>query len=90
MRRITEATARSGYRLFIRFEDGANGEVDLSELVGKGIFSSWKDQSVFAKVGIDRVSGTVSWPGGIDLDPDNLYHDITGAPNPGASQVTSA
>ena len=82
MRRITEAQARRNYRLFVRFDDGATGEVDLSDLVGKGVFASWQDPSVFGKVAIDADTGTVCWPGGIDLCPENLYHDVTGSPLP--------
>jgi len=83
MPRITEAKASQNYKLFIRFEDGASGEVDLSDLVGQGVFDSWRDPAQFAQVSIDAVAGTVCWPGGIDLCPDQLYHDVTGAPLPG-------
>ena len=63
---------------------GAEGEVSLKHLVGKGIFGSWEDEGEFLKVTVDPESGTVSWPGGIDLAPDSLYGKITGA-----SQSTS-
>ena len=53
MKRITEARATPNYRLFVKFDDGASGEVDLSDLVGKGVFTAWQDPSVFAEVTID-------------------------------------
>lgn len=87
MKRITEARATAHYRLFVKFDDGASGEVDLSDLVGNGVFAAWQDPSVFAKVTIDGTTGTVSWPGGIDLCPEKLYHDITGSPLPGTSKI---
>ncbi len=83
MVRLADVRALKGYRLFLKFADGASGEVDLSAHVGKGIFKAWSDPTEFAKVFVDSASGTVAWPGGIDLDPDRLYHDITGAPLPG-------
>ena len=61
----------------------------MSELVGVGVFSLWTDAGLFARVSIDQVAGTVSWPGGIDLCPDRLYHDITGTPLPGSAQAAS-
>ncbi len=76
--RIEAAEARPGYRVWIRFEDGVEGEVDLSELVGHGVFKCWEDANEFAKVHIDPESGTIAWPGGIDLAPDALYRDIAG------------
>ena len=75
---ISSAEARSGYRLWIRFADRVEGEVSLTHLVGKGVFEAWKDQELFAAVGVDPQSGTVVWPGGIDLAPDALYEKITG------------
>ena len=87
MVRVTEARALEGHRLFLRFDDGASGEVDLSAHVGKGVFAAWSDPREFTKVHVDPATGTVAWPGGIDLDPDRLYHDITGAPLPGTLAV---
>lgn len=75
---IETVEARSGYRLWIRFVDGVEGEVSLTHLVGKGVFGAWKDLDFFSEVSVDPVSGTVVWPGGIDLAPDALYVQITG------------
>jgi hypothetical protein len=80
--RITEVEPRSSYRVWIRFEDGTEGEVDLSDLVGKGVFSAWEDSREFDKVYIDEKTGTIAWPGGIDLAPDGLYRDVAGAATP--------
>ena len=88
MPRIVRVEPKPTFRLFLRFEDGIEGEVDLSSLAGKGVFASWKSPGFFEKVSIDPETGTVAWPGGIDLCPENLYHDLTGAPLPGAAQLT--
>lgn len=76
--RIEEVEARPHYRLWIRFADGLEGEVDLSELVGKGVFARWKDSAEFEKVFVDPESQTAAWPGGIDLAPDGLYQQVAG------------
>ena len=73
---IEEAEARPNYRLWVRFSDGVEGEVDVSALVGKGVFSAWEDPEVFRSVTVDDESGTVIWPGGLDLAPDALYKEI--------------
>ncbi len=49
------------------------GTVDLSDMVGEGVFTVWEDPAEFAKVGIDPVTHMLAWPGGIDLCPDSLY-----------------
>ena len=76
MHRVTKALPLPGYRLSVSFDDGAEGEIDLSDLVGKGVFASWADPAEFRKVFVDPESHTVAWPGGIDLCPDSLYEDI--------------
>jgi hypothetical protein len=80
MFKVMEVKARAGYRLWLRFEDGVEGEVDLSELVGKGVFKHWRNEDEFRKVYIDPETYTVAWPGGIDLAPDALHQDIAGVP----------
>lgn len=79
MRRIIEVEAREDYRLWIRFEDGTEGEVDLRGLVGKGVFESWQDPREYRKVRIDPETHTVAWPNGVELCPDSLYEDLAGA-----------
>jgi hypothetical protein len=79
LHRVHTVETRPGYRVWIRFADGAEGEVDLSDLVGTGVFRRWEDPSEFEKVFIDEETGTLAWPGGIDVAPDALYHDVAGA-----------
>jgi hypothetical protein len=82
MHRITKAQPLPGYRLHVRFDDGIEGEIDLSDLVGKGVFASWNDPAEFRKVFVDTESHTVAWPGGIDLCPDSLYEDVLALTEP--------
>lgn len=84
--RVHDVKVLSGYRLKLRFDDGVEGEVDLADLVGRGVFAVWRDPEQFARVTIDAETGTVAWPGGIDLCPDTLYRDVTGTPLPGAAE----
>ena len=76
---VVEVQARANFRVWVRFEDGAEGEVDLSDLVGKGVFKRWADNpSEFSQVSVDEESGTIVWPGGLDVAPDRLYSDVVG------------
>ena len=74
---------RDDYRLYLRFEDGAAGEVDVTTLVEfRGIFAPLRDKAIFDQVRVDTSLGTVVWPNGADLDPDVLYARVTGEPLP--------
>ena len=48
--RIVAVEARPEYRVWIRFEDGLEGELSLDHLVGKGVFAAWDDEGEFRKV----------------------------------------
>jgi len=72
-----------GYRLHLTFEDDAEGDVDLSDIVGDGpVFGPLRDPAFFGQGTVDPKLGTICWPNGADLDPVVLYHEATGTPPP--------
>ncbi len=77
MKQAIDVKPLEGYRIWLRYADGTEGEVDLSDLAGRGVFSAWEDRSVFESVRVDE-SGTIEWEGGLDLCPDALYLRLTG------------
>lgn len=88
---IVDVRPLDGYRLHLRFEDGAEGDVDVAEFVDfDGVFAPLKDRSAFASVRVDADLGTVVWPNGADLDPSVLYSKVTGAPLPGEGRIRHA
>lgn len=68
--------ARAGYHIYLEFADGTNGEVDLSRLVGKGVFRVWNDYRFFENVrpGDHR---EIKWDDEIELCADSLYLELT-------------
>lgn len=81
---IVEIIHLGGHRLFLRFADGAAGELDLAPLLDfTGVFEPLRDPQYFALVHVDLEIGTIVWPNGADLCPDVLRHQLTGEPPPG-------
>ena len=70
-------TALPEYKLRVKYADGVMGEVDLSHLVGKGVFAAWNDPSAFEAVTIGD-HGELKWSDDIDLCSDAIYMEITG------------
>ena len=69
------------YRLHLRFEDGVEGVIDVSDLVKfTGVFAPLEDKAYFAQARVNPDTGTICWPNDADLDPDVLYAAITGEP----------
>lgn len=75
--RPVEVEARGRYRLWLRFSDGVEGEVDLSDFAGQGVFAAWEDPTFFEAVRVDE-SRAVCWGNAVDLCPDALYLELTG------------
>lgn len=80
---VIEATALEGYRVRLRFEDGVNGDVDLSTIIRfEGVFATLRDVNRFRELSVHPDLGTICWPNGADLDPAVLYALVTGKPIP--------
>lgn len=77
MKKAVQASPLDGFRLWLQYEDGIEGIVDLSDLAGRGVFEVWSDRSIFEAATVSE-SGAIAWPGEIDLCPDALYVRLTG------------
>ncbi len=65
------------FRLWLRYDDGTEGEVDLSDLAGRGVFKAWNDAEFFRSVKIGP-QGELAWSDDVDLCSDSVYMRLTG------------
>ncbi len=77
MLRPVKVEARPHYRLYLEYSDEVSGEVDLSDLAGKGVFQAWQDEAFFRGVHI-APPRHVGWGNDIELCADALYLKLTG------------
>lgn len=71
---VNKAKYLKDYKVWLSFNDGATGEVDLrSELDGE-VFEPLKDVSYFKDFEI--VGHTLAWPNGADFAPEFLRERI--------------
>lgn len=75
--KLAEIQPQSGYRLRLRYVNGEEGEVDLSGLVGLGVFKRLEDSDQFESVYVTE-SGDVAWSEDLELCADTLYMKVTG------------
>jgi hypothetical protein len=64
---------RGGHRLWLRFNDAAEGEVDLAAHLVGPVFLPLRDPALFAAVRLDPELRTIVWPNGADLAPEFLH-----------------
>lgn len=75
--RVATVEVLPEYRLKVRFLDGTEGTVDMSERVwspAAGVFAVLADARLFAEVYVEY--GAVTWPGELDLAPDAMHAEI--------------
>ena len=78
---VVSAKPLDDYKLYLQFENGVDGIVNLKELIEfTGVFEPLREYSYFLQVEVNPELGTVQWPNEADLDPDVLYSAITGLP----------
>jgi hypothetical protein len=70
---VTAVEVVGDFRLRLTFEDGTVGEVDYTGRVWDGVLEPLADPAFFAQVRVDRESGTIAWPNGVDFAPEPLY-----------------
>ncbi len=69
---IIEARYVSGHTVWLRFDDRAEGEVDLSKELHGPIFEPLRDPEVFRQFVVHPELKTLVWPNGADFAPEFL------------------
>jgi len=62
--------------LKLTFADGLNGTVDVLPRMWGPVFERARTEAGFEEVYVDGESGTIAWPGDVDLAPDTLYERV--------------
>ncbi len=68
-----------GYVLWLKFEDGSEGEIDLTSSLRGPVFEPLKDIGYFKQVRLNPELGTIVWPNGADIAPETLHQRIHAA-----------
>ena len=68
---VNRAKRVSGFVIAMRFNDGTEKHVDISQLFKGPVFKPLKDPKFFAKFFVE--GGTLAWPNGVDIAPETLY-----------------
>lgn len=72
MLHVLSARVVRPYVLWLRFSDGAEGEVDIGPELEGPVFAPLRDPAAFAEATVDPEFRTVTWPNGADFAPEFL------------------
>jgi hypothetical protein len=67
-----DAKCAGSYRVWLRFADGLEGEVDLADELWGSAFGSLKDEAACAAMRFDPELRTIVWPNYADFAPEFL------------------
>lgn len=73
---VREAKYLHDYVIWVRFNNGAEGEVDLEEELEGEVFGPLKDPEIFRRFRVDPDIETIVWDNGADLAPEFLYDNM--------------
>jgi hypothetical protein len=73
MEYLVQARHLGGFRVWLRFNDGLEGEIDLAKDLWGPIFEPVRDERYFAAFLVDD---TLTWPNGADFAPEMLYERV--------------
>jgi hypothetical protein len=77
MIKIINAELKEGYRIYVEFNNGTKGIIDLREIIEndhREIIRELLDVKTFATVKINL--NTLCWDNGVDFAPDYLFEQI--------------
>jgi hypothetical protein len=75
--RLSDMKYIAAYRIWLQFEDGCQGEVDLQQELWGEVFEPLRDQAYFKTVQLDKELNTIRWDNGADFAPEFLYQLVT-------------
>ncbi len=70
--RLVECRYVAGHTVWLRFSDGAEGEVDLSQELYGPVFEPLQNVELFRQVDVHPELRTLVWPNGADFAPEFL------------------
>ena len=73
---VSEAKYLHDYVIWLRFSDGAEGEIDLRDELSGEVFAPLQDLDSFRRFHVDPELQTIAWENGADLAPEFLYAQI--------------
>lgn len=76
MNDVVEVRFVREYIVWLRFQDGTSGEVDIQPSFKGPVFEPLRDIEFFKGVRVDSEIGTIVWPNGADVAPETLYERV--------------
>lgn len=74
--RVSKVEALPSFRIYVQFEDGTEGIVDMAKYLERdcGVFKVLRNVETFNAAHVEQ--GAVTWPDELDLAPDRMHEEL--------------
>ena len=77
VRGVVAARYLGDYRVWIRFDDGQEGLIDLEDDLWGDEHEALRDRTLFAELYVETGRATLAWNNGSDFNPEYLYNKLS-------------
>jgi hypothetical protein len=75
-RQVVDVRYMGDYKLWLQFDDGRKGVIDLSDDLWGDEHESLRDRDTFSNVYVDSGLATITWWNGAGFEPEYLYEKL--------------
>ena len=76
MLHVVNAKYIKDYIIWASFDDGSEGNIDLSHCLNGPMFQPLQNKAIFSQLKLDSELATIVWPNGADFAPEFLKQHI--------------
>ncbi|HMD68497.1 MAG TPA: DUF2442 domain-containing protein [Chitinivibrionales bacterium] len=73
---VKNASYQTGYKIFVEFDNGDKGVVDLEGILWGEVFEPLKEIAKFRKFKVSDTFRTIVWENGADIAPEFLHDHL--------------
>ena len=77
MLHVVDARYVSGYKIWVEFNNGESGVVDLEPDLWGPVFEPLRDPDVFKRFKVSDILHTIAWDNGADFAPEHLHDKVS-------------
>jgi hypothetical protein len=77
VRGVVAARYLGDYRVWLRFDDGHEGLIDLEDDLWGDEHEALRDRVLFSEFYVDQGRATLAWDNGSDFHPEYLYNKLS-------------
>lgn len=77
MPKLVSVEPRVSRKIFLKYDDGVEGQVDLTKTIERNVFDDLNDLKEFSKIYFNENTDELCWPCGVRMCTNALYRQVS-------------